>query len=254
MKTRLLGAAFGALLAIVTLLSAAARAADNPSAPDNTAAAKPRPKICLVLSGGGARGAAHVGVIKVLEEYRIPIHCIAGTSMGALVGAAYATGTTVAEMHETNASITKELLFREQPPRQELSMRRKQDDYGIFVGPELGFNNGEIQFPKGIVTGVQLETVLRRLSKLKGYHRFDDLPIPYRAVATDLVTGQAVIFDEGELANVMRASMSVPGAVAPAEFNGKMLVDGMLTENLPVETARAMGADVIIALNVGTRF
>ncbi len=240
------------LIAGMALAGAQVYAADE-SKPDAKAPESvKRPKICLVLSGGGARGAAHVGVIKVLEEHRIPIHCIAGTSMGALVGAAYASGMTVQEMHETNAMITKELLFREQPPRSEISMRRKQDDYDIYFGPEFGFNNGKLQLPKGIVTGVQLETVLRKLSKLKGYHNFDNLPIPYRAVATDLVTGKSVIFSEGELANVMRASMSVPGAVAPAEFDGKMLVDGMLTQNLPVETARAMGADVIIAVNVGT--
>ncbi|MBK7121044.1 MAG: patatin-like phospholipase family protein [Comamonadaceae bacterium] len=99
---------------------------------------------------------------------------------------------------------------------------------------------------------MQLETVVRKRSKVKGYHRFDNLPIPFRAVATDLVTGKAVVFKEGELANVMRASMSVPGAIAPAEFGGMILVDGMLTENLPVQTARAMGADVVIAVNVGT--
>jgi NTE family protein len=103
-----------------------------------------------------------------------------------------------------------------------------------------------------VVTGVQLETVLRKLSKVKGFQRFDDLAIPFRAVATDLVTGKAVVFKEGELANVMRASMSVPGAVAPAEFGGMILVDGMLTENLPVQVARSMGADIVIAVNVGT--
>ncbi len=182
----------------------------------------------------------------------MPIDCIAGTSMGALVGAAYASGMSVAEMEKINASISKELLFKENPPRRELSMRRKADDYTILFGPELGLKDGELKLPKGIVTGVQLETVLRKLSKLKGYYHFDDLPIPYRAVATDLVTGKAVVFSDGELANVMRASMSVPGAVAPAEFDGHMLVDGMLTQNLPVEAARAMGADIIIAVNVGT--
>lgn len=211
-----------------------------------------RPKICLVLSGGGARGAAHVGVLKVLEEYRVPIHCITGTSMGSLVGAAYASGTTVPEMDEIMANITTELLFKEKPPRAQMSMRRKADDYKAFVGPEIGITGGKISFGKGIVTGVQLETVLRQLSKIKGYHDFDKLPIPFRAVATDLVTGKAVVFHDGELANVMRASMSVPGAVAPAEFDGKMLVDGMLTSNLPVDAARAMGADLVIAVNVGT--
>ena len=211
-----------------------------------------RPKICLVLSGGGARGAAHVGVIKVLEEYRVPIDCIAGTSMGALVGASYATGMSVAEMETIIEGISTELLFKEEPPRQELSMRRKQDDYTILFSPEIGIGSDKLGVSKGLVTGVQLETVLRQLSKAKGFHRFDELPIPFRAVATDLVTGKAVIFSEGELANVMRASMSVPAAVAPAEFGGMMLVDGMLTSNLPVETARAMGADIVIAVNVGT--
>jgi NTE family protein len=224
-------------------------AAAEPVTPAPTAK---RPKICLVLSGGGARGAAHVGVLKVLEEYRVPIHCITGTSMGSLVGAAYASGTTVPEMDQIMASITTELLFKEKPPRAELSMRRKADDYKAFFGPEIGVTGGKISLGKGIVTGVQLETVLRQLSKVKGYYDFDKLPIPFRAVATDLVTGKAVVFHDGELANVMRASMSVPGAVAPAEFDGKMLVDGMLTSNLPVDAARAMGADLVIAVNVGT--
>jgi NTE family protein len=232
--------------------------------PDLYAQAKPaaaadtpkRPKICLVLSGGGARGAAHVGVLKVLEELRVPIDCITGTSMGALVGGAYATGTTLPEMDGILKEITTELLYKEYPPREELSMRRKSDDYRIFVGPEIGIGGGVrgggLGLPKGVVTGVQLETVLRRLARAPGYYQFDKLPIPYRAVATDLVSGKAVIFKEGELANVMRASMSVPGAVAPAEFGGMMLVDGMLTSNLPVAAARAMGADIIIAVNVGT--
>ncbi len=212
----------------------------------------PRPKICLVLSGGGARGAAHVGVLRVLEEYRVPVDCIAGTSMGSLVGAAYATGTSIEEMERRLSGISTELLFKEKPPRRELAMRRKQDDYSILFTPEVGLHAGQVKVSKGLVSGVQLETVLRDLSKAKGFHQFDQLPIPFRAVATDLVTGKAVVFDEGELANVMRASMSVPGAVAPAEFDGMILVDGMLTSNLPVQTARDMGADIIIAVNVGT--
>ena len=220
--------------------------------PVTPAPAAKRPKICLVLSGGGARGAAHVGVLKVLEEYRVPVHCIAGTSMGSLVGAAYASGTTVPEMDGIMASITTELLFKEKPPRAQVTMRRKADDYKSFFGPEIGITGGKISLGKGVVTGVQLETVLRQLSKIKGYQNFDKLPIPFRAVATDLVNGKAVVFKSGELANVMRASMSVPGAVAPAEFDGMMLVDGMLTSNLPVDAARAMGADVVIAVNVGT--
>lgn len=233
-------------LALILSLSGSKASAAEPG---NSAK---RPKICVVLSGGGARGAAHVGVLKVLEEYRVPVDCIIGTSMGSLVGAAYATGMSIADMEAINASITTELLFKEKPPRQEQSMRRKEDDKTLLVGPEFGVKNGGLSFGKGLVSGVQLETVLRRLTKVKGYHHFDDLPIPFRAVATDLVLGQPVIFTDGEIANVTRASMSVPGAVAPVEIGGKILVDGMLTSNLPVETALAMGADVIIAVNVGT--
>ncbi|WP_298832338.1 patatin-like phospholipase family protein [uncultured Piscinibacter sp.] len=238
-------------LAFFVMLSALVAPAGADEAPGPAGSAK-RPKVCLVLSGGGARGAAHVGVLKALEKHRVPIDCIAGTSMGSLIGAAYATGMSVAEMETILEGISTELLFKEQPPRREKSMRRKLDDYTILLGPEVGVSAGKLQFGKGLVTGVQLETVLRRLSKARGFQRFDELPIPYRAVATDLVTGKPVIFSEGELANVMRASMSVPGVVAPAEFGNMILVDGMLTSNLPVETARAMGADIVIAVNVGT--
>jgi len=243
----------GMAICVASLLGAATLptvgvAADAPVA----TAGRERPRICLVLSGGGARGAAHVGVIKVLEEYRVPIDCIAGTSMGALVGGAYASGMSVADMEKVNAGITIERLYKERPPREELAMRRKGDDFRNYLGPEFGTGGGTATVGKGIVSGVQLETVLRELSRVQGFHRFDDLPIPFRAVATDLVTGKAVVFSEGELANVMRASMSVPGAVAPAEYAGMILVDGMLTSNLPVAAARAMGADIVIAVNVGT--
>ncbi|MCV2371046.1 patatin-like phospholipase family protein [Roseateles oligotrophus] len=217
-----------------------------------TAEAVKRPKICLVLSGGGARGAAHTGVLRVLEELRVPIHCITGTSMGALVGGAYATGMSIDEMDAVNADITVAKLFKEKPPRLEMTMRRKVDDHANYIGPEIGLGSAEASLTKGAVSGVQLETVLRQLSKVRGYRSFDALPIQFRAVATDLVTGKAVVFNEGDMANVMRASMSVPGAVAPAEINGMMLVDGMLTSNLPVAAARELGADVVIAVNVGT--
>ena len=238
-------------LAIVAWFPAAVLSA-TADGPPSQATDRKRPKICLVLSGGGARGAAHVGVIKVLEEYRVPIHCIAGTSMGSLVGGAYATGMSVADMERINENMSVEKLFKEKPPRQELAMRRKADDYKNYFSPEIGTSSGRAALGKGVVSGVQLETVLRELARVQGYHRFDALPIPFRAVATDLVTGKEVVFSEGELANVMRASMSVPGAVAPAEYNGMILVDGMLTSNLPVSAARAMGADIVIAVNVGT--
>ena len=221
-----------------------------------TAVPKPvgRPMVCLVLSGGGARGAAHIGVIRVLEELRVPIDCITGTSMGSLVGGAYASGMTLAEMEKLTERITVDLLFRETPPRYDLTIRRKQDDTRLnLFSPEFGVDDeGRVSFAKGVVSGIQLETVLRELSRIRGYVDFNKLPIPYRAVATDLVTGKPMVFDKGDLALAMRASMSVPGIIAPAEFDGMMLVDGGLVNNLPVDVAREMGADIVIAVNLGT--
>jgi NTE family protein len=216
------------------------------------ASADDRPRTCLVLSGGGARGAAHIGVLKVLEEYRVPIDCIAGTSMGALIGAAYATGFSVAEMEKLVSELSTDELFKEKPPRQELAVRRKQEDQLNLVGPEIGLRDGQVFLQKGFATGVRLEAVLRRLARARGYQRFDELPIPFRAVATDLVSGNLVVFGEGDLASVMRASMSVPGLIAPTEIGDMLLIDGGLVNNLPVNVAHEMKADVVIAVNLGT--
>jgi NTE family protein len=240
-----------ALLAAWLAASALVPVPATAQAPPAPAEAK-RPKICLVLSGGGARGAAHIGVLKVLDEMRVPIHCVAGTSMGSIVGGAFATGITVPEMEKIIGTMSTDLLFKEKPPRQERSIRRKQDDYTILFTPDIGLRDGEILLPQGLVSGVQLETVLRRLARIEGFRKFDDLPIPFRAVATDLVTGKPVVFSEGEVVRAMRASMSVPGAVAPVEIDGRLLVDGGLVDNLPVDVARTMGADVVIAVNLGT--
>jgi len=238
----------------LALIVAAVFVASSPvlAQPAPPSAAGGRPKVCLVLSGGGARGVAHVGVLKALETLRIPIDCIAGTSMGAVIGGAYASGMTTREMEDVIAGLSTDILFRETPPRQDQAIRRKLDDRSILFGLELGLRDGEIDFPKGVVTGVQLESVLRRLVKTPGFRKFDELPIRYRAVATDLVSGKAMVFHEGELANVMRASMSVPGEIAPAEIEGALYVDGGLTDNLPVDVARSMGADIVIAVNLGT--
>ena len=237
-----------AALAALGLASALAAA---PPATAQAPEAK-RPRICLVLSGGGARGAAHVGVLKVLDELRVPIDCVAGTSMGSIVGGAFASGVTIDEMERTLKDMSTDLLFKEKPPRQERLIRRKADDFTSLFTPEIGIRGGELLLPKGIVSGVQLESVLRALAKAQGYRKFDQLPVPFRAVATDLVTGKPVVFSSGELASVMRASMSVPGLIDPVEIDGKLLVDGGLTDNLPVNVARAMGADVVIAVNLGT--
>jgi NTE family protein len=216
------------------------------------ATAPSRPKVCVVLSGGGARGAAHIGVLHVLEELHVPVDCIVGTSMGALIGGAYASGMTTGEMTTMIERISTNALFIEKPPRQEQSSRRKADERSLLFGVEIGIRDGELRFQKGVVSGLQLEAMLRQISKVRGFHKFDELPIQYRAVATDLVTGNAVVFDQGELPLVMRASMSVPAAVAPAEIDGKLLVDGGLTNNLPIDVARKLGADIVVAVNLGT--
>jgi len=219
---------------------------------EGTVSATARPRICLVLSGGGARGAAHVGVIKVLEELRVPVDCIAGTSMGAIVGASYASGMSVAQMLEEIDKITSEMLFTDKPPRADQPIRIKADDTLPLAAPEMGIGNGTLTLPKGLVSGVALEGELRRLVKVRDARRFDQLPIPFRAVATSLGDGQMVVFDRGLLPAAMRASMAVPGLIAPLKVGDKLLIDGGLVRNLPVDVARAMGADVLIAVNLGT--
>jgi NTE family protein len=238
----------GLALILLQALAADARTPEAGAAPS----APSPPRICLVLSGGGARGAAHVGVLKVLEQLRVPLHCIAGTSMGAIVGASYASGMGTDEMLAQMAQITSERLFNDKPPRADQPMRIKADDNLPLATPELGLNDGRLSLPKGVVNGVALEGELRRLVKVRDARRFDQLPIPFRAVATSLGDGQMVVFDRGLLPTAMRASMAVPGLIAPLKVDDRLLIDGGLVRNLPVDVARAMGADVIIAVNLGT--
>lgn len=210
-----------------------------------------RPRVGLVLSGGGARGAAHVGVLKVIDEMRIPIDAIAGTSMGAVVGGLYASGMSVSEIDKLLRSVNWEDAFRDRPPREELGFRRKQDDREFLVRYAMGVTDKGFVLPRGLVQGQKLEQVLRRASlPVAAIQHFDSLPIPFRAVATDLETGEAVVMDSGDLVTAMRASMSAPGVFAPAQRDGRLLVDGGLVENLPVEIARSMKVDVLIVVDV----
>ena len=210
-----------------------------------------RPRVCLVLSGGGARGMAHIGVLKVLEDLKVPIDCIAGTSMGAIVGGLYASGMTAREIDATMHSVDWQEAFRDTPPRRDLAFRRKQDDRNFLVRLPLGLKHGQILLPKGLIQGQKLRETLRRLTlPYSDSASFDQLPTPFRAVATDLETGNAAVMDSGDLAIAMRASMSAPGVFAPVDLNGRLLVDGGLAENLPIDVARAMGADVLIVVDV----
>ncbi len=253
--------AVGACLTAGALGGSGAAAQTVPAAPptapqaQSAAAPKPalhRPRIGLVLSGGGARGAAHIGVLRVLEELHVPVDLIVGTSMGAIVGASYASGNSLDEMESALPRLTTRTLFTDDPERDELSMRVKREDLLPFIGPQFGLGADGLRLPRGAVSGIALEAELRSLVKAKGERDFDALPIPFRTVATDITTGQMAVFDHGDLAIAIRASMAVPGLVAPLDLDGRLYVDGGLTRNLPVDVARAMGADVVIAVNLGT--
>ncbi|MBA4261013.1 MAG: patatin [Comamonadaceae bacterium] len=212
-----------------------------------------RPRVGLVLSGGGARGIAHVGVLKVLEEAQVPVDLIVGTSMGAIIGGLYASGMGAAELEREILSIDWGGVFERREPRQLLSQRRKEEDFELSPVLELGFRDGQFRLPTGAVSTRELEMLLRRYTlPVRHLATFDGLPTPFRAVATDLETGQAVVLDHGDLAAALRASMSVPGVFSPLEVDGRILGDGGLVNNLPVDVARRMGADVIIAVNIGT--
>ena len=204
------------------------------------------------MSGGGARGAAHVGVLKVLEEMHVPIDAIAGTSMGAVVGGLYASGMSAAQIERQFASVDWTDAFRDRPQRLDLNFRRKREDRQYPVQFPLGFRDGRFQLPSGLIQGQKLTQILRELTlPVAGITDFDHLPTPFRAVATDLETGEAVVIDRGDLVTALRASVSAPGIFAPVEREGRLLVDGGIAENLPVDIARAMNVDILIVVDVG---
>ena len=224
--------------------------ADAP--PCAAAAVAGRPRVALVLSGGGALGAAHVGVLEALEELRIPIDCVAGTSAGAVAGGLYAAGMSPAEIKEVLLTTDWSEMFDDRPSRRQLTFRRKVDDLTYLAPFEFGFSNGKLRLPRGLITGQKLDFALKTLTlRVVDVERFDDLPVPFRAVATDVVTGEMVVLDHGSLAEAIRASLSVPGVFAPVELDGRKLVDGGIVRNLPTDVARAMGAEVVIAVDLG---
>lgn len=232
----------------LTPLHAAVAATD---AGASAAAPAQRPKVALVLSGGGARGGAHVGVLKVLEELRIPVDFVVGTSAGAIVGAAYASGMSPSAIEHELGQLRTANLFHDLA-RGDVPLRRKADDETNFIGPEIGIGSQGIQLPKGAIAGVSLEAVLRRLTAGQRDGDFDRLPIPFRAIATDVTTGEMVVLKQGSLSTAVRASMAIPAAVDPVQIDGRLLVDGGVVRNLPVDVARSLGADVVIAVNIGT--
>lgn len=232
------------IVALLTISSICAAQLEQDSA---------RPKIGLVLSGGGARGAAHVGVIKVLDELRIPIDYIAGTSMGAIVGGLYASGLSASELEEIILTADWPRWLSDRPPRAQRSYRRKADDYGFLVEFDVGVNEDGLILPQGIVQGQNFTMALRRwLLPVATVKDFDQLPIPFVAIATNLLSGEEVILKSGDLPMAIRASMSVPGVFKPVRIGEQILVDGAVANNLPVGMAKTMGADILIVVDVGS--
>jgi NTE family protein len=214
----------------------------------------PRPKVGLVLSGGAARGLAHIGVLKALEEQGIKIDAIAGTSMGAVVGGLYASGYKIDELEKLALNIDWQAALSDAPPREDVPFRRKQDDRDFLVKQKLSFrDDGSLGLPLGVIQGQNLALLLESLlAHTSDTRDFDKLPIPFRAVATDIANGEKVVFRKGHLPQVIRASMSIPAVFAPVELDGRLLVDGGMTDNIPLDVAREMGVDVAIVVDIGT--
>jgi NTE family protein len=248
----LLLAALGAALAVAEAVAQSVPVAAAAPAPAAAVAPAPaRQRVGLVLSGGGARGGAHVGVLKVLEELQIPVDVIVGTSAGAIVASAYASGLPLSEIESEMFTLRTAMLFND-VNRNEKPLHDKLSDSINYIGPEIGVKGLSLALPMGVVAGVSVEAVLRRLTLRQRTNNFDELPIPFRAVATDLVSSEMVVIDHGNLAVAVRASMAIPAALTPVELDGRLLVDGGLSRNLPVDVARSLGADVIIAIDIGT--
>nr|WP_237179685.1 patatin-like phospholipase family protein [Paraburkholderia sacchari] len=242
----------GVLLAFIApIASAGPTAPDAPLAP--AATAPHRPRICLALSGGGARGYAHIGVLRELERLHVPVDCIAGTSMGAVIGGLYASGLSADQIEHALTGLNLTDVAFDRDARADWPQSMREDNLAYPVGMPVGFGNGQLKMPNGLVQGNKLTALLRdNTAQIPADVDFDRLPIPYRAVATDLETGERIVLRNGSLPQAIRASMAVPGLFAPVKIHGRTLVDGGLASNLPIDIARQMGADIVIAVDIGT--
>jgi len=240
------------LLTVMGSQSALTQDAPTPAQPAATApapVAPPRPRIGLALSGGGALGLAEIGVIQWLEEHHIPVDRVAGTSMGSIIGAMYATGMSPAEIQKFAEQIDWDEAFRPEPTYAQLSYRRKDDRRNFLIDAPLGLKHG-LSGPNGFNSGHGVGLLLDRIAFPESGVAFDDLPIPFRCVATDMQSGEAVVLRDGPMAQAVRASMAVPGVFTPVEIDGRVLADGGMVQNIPVETVLAMNADAVIAVEL----
>ena len=224
---------------------------EQASGSDTSATARER--IGLVLGGGSARGLAHIGVIQALEELRVPVDVVAGSSMGSVVGALYASGYSGAELETFANEQDWTAVFDDSTVRERATFRRKSDQIGFLADTYASFQNGKLVLPDGVVQGQSLWLTLSTLLvNARAIGHFDDLPIPFRAVAMDLSTGEAVILEKGDLAAATVASMALPGLIPPIEIGGRRLIDGGFVDNLPVSTARDMGGERLLVVSVGS--
>jgi NTE family protein len=237
-----------ALILLTSLISPSLSPGQSAGAPQPAAA--DRPRIGLALSGGGALGLAEIGIIQWMEENHVPVDRIAGTSMGGIIAAMYATGMSPEEIRIFAETIDWELALSPQPAYTQLSYRRKQDRRNFLVKTPLGLKHG-LSGPNGYNSGQSVGLLLDRIAfPESGIKSFDDLPIPFRCVATDMESGEAVVLHDGPLAQALRASMALPGLFTPVNLNGHVLADGGMVQNIPVETARSMHSDVVIAVDL----
>lgn len=213
-----------------------------------------RPRIGLVLGGGGARGAAHIGVLEMLEAAHVPVDCVAGTSMGALVAGAWVAGMSPEKMRAALGGVDWEDLFVDYPEFSEMSHRNKTISRRYLPGSESGVSVDGIKYQSSVIGGQKIKLFFNQLVGAdRGERRMEELPIPLAIVATDIGNGERVAFTDGSLSQAMRASMAVPGLIAPVDYRGRKLVDGGLVDNLPVAEARRLcQADVVIAVDVGS--
>ena len=223
-------------------------------APAGEGPAPARPRIGLVLGGGGAKGAAHIGVLRVLDEMRIgAIDCVTGTSMGALVGGTFASGMPPEEIERNVVAINWSKTVGTEGLRDRTPIHRKLAGITYTNSLDLAIKDGEVKAASGLLKTQDIEDVIRGLVAGSRYTEdFDDLPIPFRAVATDMLAGEMVVLDSGDLSVAMRASMAVPGAFSPVLVGDKVLSDGGMMRNLPVDIARNLCADVVIAVSLAS--
>lgn len=242
---------YWSVAALLCVLFAQAAIAQEATAGAEPAENSARPRVGLVLGGGGARGAAHIGVLKELERLQVPVDAIAGTSMGAVVGGLYATGMSADDLEHLVGSLDWAAALSDEPDRKDLSFRRKQDDSQVPIDFELGIRGAELVLPKGAIQGQKLDLLLRELTLgVSHIDEFDNLSVPFRAIASDIERGEIWVMDKGDLAKSIRASMSVPGVFPPVRIDDRLLVDGGLVGNLAVNVMQEMGVDIIIAVDV----